>query len=427
VSEFSGKKVLIWGFGHHGGGLAAARFCQARGAHISVLEQKKPEQLGANGAEAIKQSWPWFIGDATHAAFAQADVIIASPAIPPRAWPAQHPPVLSPEALFFSMHRGPRIGVTGTKGKSTTAHITGSLLGWTVGGNSNEPLLDCLARLGPDVPLVCELSSFQLHYLREVRPRFSATVLTSLARDHLDWHPDEAHYRATKLALLPWGDVQVVANGIANVRRVTTDALKLVRYADGVFIAPDGSRFATRGDLSLLGDHNAQNACLALTAAFHMGLPHAQAATRLRQVRGLPHRLELVHAARGVRFVNDSIATTPESAMAGISAIQGPLAVILGGSDKGADYSQLAAAVAARGALPLLIGQTAPVIAKALAVWGINGQQVTSMPAAVAQAVQLLGRGGTVLLSPACASFDMFNGFEDRGRQFTEAARRHGV
>ena len=423
--ELAGRRVLVWGFGHHGGGLAAARFCSARAAQVSILEQKTPAQLGANGAEAIKHGWPWFIGDASHDCFASADVIVASPAIPPRAWPTTHAPVVSPESLFFSEHKGPRIAVTGTKGKSTTAHITGALLGWTVGGNSNEPLLDILARLGPEVPIVCELSSFQLHYLAHHRPPFNVTLLTSLARDHLDWHPDEAHYRATKLAMMPWGEVQVVAPGIPGTRNVTAMALRLVRYQDGVFVGPQNERFATRGDLSLLGDHNAQNACLALTAALHLGLSPSQAAARLRGVRGLPHRLELVHAARGVRFVNDSIATTPESSMAGLAALAGPLVVILGGSNKGADYSTLAEAVAARGAMPIVIGQTAKPIANALAQWGVNATPVATLAEAVSQAVVLLGRGGTVLLSPGCASFDMFNGFEDRGRQFTELARSY--
>jgi UDP-N-acetylmuramoylalanine-D-glutamate ligase len=144
-------------------------------------------------------------------------------------------------------------------------------------------------------------------------------------------------------------------------------------------------------------------------------------------VRGLPHRLELVHAALGVRFVNDSIATTPEAAMAGLAAIAGPLVVILGGSDKGADYDQLASSVAARGAQAVVIGQTAKVIAKALSRWGVNAHRADTLSDAVARAVAQLGRGGTVLLSPACASFDMFNGFEDRGRQFAELAIVHGT
>lgn len=425
--DLNGRRVLIWGFGHHGGGLAAARFCAARGATVSVLEKKPAEALGAGGAEALAQRWPWHLGDASHPAFAVADLIVASPAIPPRAWPERHPPVVPPEGLFFAEHHGQRVGVTGTKGKSTTAHIIGALLGWTVGGNSNEPLLDVFARLGPDAPVVCELSSFQLHYLAASPPRFTATVLTSLARDHLDWHPDEAHYHTTKLRLTTWGEVCVASPEVHALLPEGIRTLPLVRYRDGVFVGPTGERFATRGDLALLGDHNAHNAGLALTVAMHLGLSPAQAAARLRGVRGLPHRLELVHAALGVRFVNDSIATTPEAAMAGLAAIAGPLAVILGGSDKGADYDQLASAVAARGAQAVVIGQTAKPISKALARWGVTAHRADTLDEAVARCVALLGRGGTVLLSPACASFDMFNGFEDRGRQFSALAVAHGT
>ena len=433
LGRLKGAKVLVWGFGHHGGGLAAARFCSERGATVSVLEQKPREALGAGGTEAIARGWAWHLGDASHPVFMAADLIVASPAIPPRAWPARHPPVVGPEALFCAAHQGPRLAVTGTKGKSTTAHLCGALLGWSVGGNSNEPLLDVLARLGPQAPVVCELSSFQLHYLAGVPsaslsptatpPHFTTAVFTSLARDHLDWHPDLAHYQNTKLRLLEWADSVIVANDVFASIPVGTAALPVVTYRDGVFCAPDGRRFATRADLSLLGDHNAHNASLSLTAALHLGVDAATAVARLRTVRGLEHRLELVHAARGVRFVNDSIATTPESAMAGLAAIPGPLAVILGGSDKGADFSELAAAVAARGAAAVLIGQTALVIQRELARWGVVGQRVATLDDAIVHAVALLARGGTVLLSPACASFDMFNGFEDRGRKFAEFAR----
>ncbi len=425
--ELRDRRVLIWGFGHHGGGLAAARFCAAHGAQVAVLEKKTPEALGAGGAEALRQGWAWHLGDASHPVFAGSDLIVASPAIPPRAWPERHPPVLPPEGLFFATHRGPRIAVSGTKGKSTTAHLIGALLRWTVGGNSNEPLLDVLARLGPEVPVVCELSSFQLHYLAASPPRFDSTVLTSLARDHLDWHPDEAHYHACKLRLASWGEVCAPSPEVQPLLGSDVRLLPLVRYRDGIFCGPSGERFATRGDLSLLGDHNAHNACLALTVAVHHGLSPSQAAARLRGVRGLPHRLELVHAALGVRFVNDSIATTPEAAMAGLAAIAGPLAIILGGSDKGADYGLLAAAVAARGAQVVVIGQTAPVIGRALGAWGVIAHRAESLSDAVQRAVALLGRGGTVLLSPACASFDMFNGFEDRGRQFADLALHHGA
>jgi len=144
---------------------------------------------------------------------------------------------------------------------------------------------------------------------------------------------------------------------------------------------------------------------------------------RLRAVVGLPHRLAHVHAHGRIDFVDDSIATTPEAAMCALAAIHGPLAVILGGSDKGADFASLAKAVAIRGAIPVLIGATAPRLAAAMAVHGVSWRSATDLKTAIHEACAHLPDGGTVLLSPACASFDMFQGFEDRGHKFAAAAR----
>ena len=421
-----GMRVLVWGFGRHGGGLAAARFCAGAGAQVAVLDKKRFRDFGAAGDEALARGWTWHVGDAAHPAFQRADLIIASPAIPPRAWPERHPPVVSPEALFFARHRGPRLAVTGTKGKTSTSHLAGALLGWDVAGNSNEPLLDFLARRGPEAPAVCELSSFQLHYLHlgGAPPRFAAGIFTSLARDHLDWHPDEAHYRAAKLRLMPWCDAIAVDPAVRPLLPAGCVELPAVRYAERCFRAVDGTELARRDDLALIGEHNARNAALALAAALHLGAAPADLAPRLRAVRALPHRLTQVHAVGNLRFIDDSIATTPEAAMAALAAIDGPLAVLLGGSDKGADFAELAAAVARRGAQAVLIGQTAPAIATVLRAVGVTADVFPTLDAAVVAAAGQLPGGGTVLLSPGCASLDMFSGFEDRGARFALAARR---
>lgn len=407
----------MWGFGRHGGGQAAARFCAAQGATVEILELKSATAFAAAGAAAVAAGWTWHVGDGSHPALAAADLVVASPAIPPRAWPTSHPPRTAPEGLFCAAHRGPRIAVTGTKGKSTTAHLLASLLGWQVAGNSFAPLLDVLLRHGPDVPVVCELSSFQLWYLGQQPPAFLATVFTSLAVDHLDWHPDLAHYQSTKLAALSWSPVVAVAPELAQRIPSGLVHVPVVGYHDGRFSDAQGL-LAERADLPLLGDHNARNACLALAVALQQGVPRAQLALRLRQVRGLPHRLEEVPASDGRRYFNDSIATTPESAMAALMAIEGPLAVILGGSEKGADFATLAAAVVRRGALPVLIGATAPRLAQCLRDAGAAPIEAGTLVRAMAEARSHLAPGGVVLLSPACASFDQFQGFEDRGERF---------
>jgi UDP-N-acetylmuramoylalanine--D-glutamate ligase len=416
----SGRRVLVWGIGRHGGGLAAARFCAEQGAEVRLLDRTPAAELGRDGAEAAR--WPCATGGAGHPWIAESDLIVASPAIPPRAWPDRHPPVTSPEGLFFAAHRGPRLAVTGTKGKSTTSRIAGALLGWPVAGNSYEPLLDLLRRLGPGTPVVCELSSFQLWYLREQRPRFAAAILTTLGRDHLDWHPDLAHYESAKLALFAWADAAIAAPALAP-RLPTASILPPVACADGEFRAADGALLARRADLDLLGDHNADNAGLAIAAALRLGAPPGLVAERLRTVRPLPHRLQTVHRSGGLTFIDDSIATTPESAMAGLAAVPGPVAVILGGSDKGATWQDLAAAVVRRGAVAVTMGATGPAIAAAVRAAGGQPSEADDLEIAVSYAGAALRGAGTVLLAPACASFDAFRGFEHRGDCFAEAAR----
>lgn len=421
LSHLAGARVLVWGFGRHGGGAAAARFCARHGARVAILDAKPASAFGAAGEQALAAGWDWMEGDAGHPGFAAADLVVASPAIPPRAWPMRHPPRTCPEGLFFAAYRGPRVAVTGTKGKSTTVRILSTLLGWSAGGNSYEPLLDVLERQGPDAPMVCELSSFQLWYLAGQPPRLDAAILTSLAVDHLDWHPDAGHYRAAKLALLDWAAAVVRNPGGAG----RAGGVPLPTYADGAW-SWQGGRLAGRDDLPLPGEHNASNATLALAAALALGLEPARAAARLRSVVGLPHRLCTVLEASGRRFVDDSIATTPESAIAALRSFSGPLTIILGGSDKGASFHALAQAVRERGARAVLLGSTAPRIAACLHEAGVASTCVASMEEAVARAADGLSAGGTVLLSPACASFDLFQGFEHRGRCFAAAAQAWG-
>ncbi|MCX8040488.1 MAG: Mur ligase family protein [Planctomycetota bacterium] len=398
--------MLVWGLGRHGGGLAAARLCRHLGAErVDILDAADPATL-PDAARAAAEGFAVQRGDASHPLFAAADCIVPSPAIPPRAWPSAHPPRLSAEALAFALHRGRRLAITGTKGKSTTAMLCGHLLGWRVAGNSWQPLAAAVLE-DPERDLVCELSSFQLWYLREQPPRLDLAVLTLLGVDHLDWHPDCAHYHACKLALLGWAERCVVAD---SVRAQLPPRLPLLP------LLPE----PRAEELPLLGAHNRANAALALTAAVALGVSEAAARQRLASVRPLPHRLQCVWQQGRWRFIDDSIATTPAATLAALAALEGPLAVILGGSDKGADFRELAAALQQRGARAVLIGTSVPRLRAA----GIAGPEAASMEEAVRLALQLLPEGGSVLLSPACASLDWFQDYAERGARFAQAAQR---
>jgi UDP-N-acetylmuramoylalanine--D-glutamate ligase len=427
TDSVAGRSVVVWGLGSHGGGLAAARHLAARGARITILDRQAPAALPEAARAARDAGWELVCGDGSHPLLRTADLIVCSPAIPPRAYPTD--PALagrltSPDAIFFAAHHGPRVAVTGTKGKSSTASLLGGLLGWPVAGNSFEPLLSLLDRAGPDSPLVAELSSFQLWQLREMRPRFHAVCLTRLDVDHLDWHGDIGHYHAAKRALLDWSGRRCLSTALAAATGIAATVAPATWDAAG-FHAPGGGVICPLSALRLRGDHMRDNATLAIGVALDLGVAPSDIAARLPTVEALPHRLREVHRSGGLSFIDDSIATTPEAAIAGIRACGGPLAVILGGSDKGADFTTLAAAVAASGARPILAGATAPRIAAALAAAGVAAPVVADLATAVATAGEVLGGHGTVLLSPACASFDQFRNFEERGRTFSDLARRH--
>jgi UDP-N-acetylmuramoylalanine--D-glutamate ligase len=416
--------------GRHGGGVAAGRWLQSHLSHVAVLEQRTPPQLPDAAATAAALGWPWHVGNHRHPALGRADLLIPSPAVPPRqlAVAGTLPAIASPEAMFIAAHRGPRIAVTGTKGKSTTAAICGALLGWQVAGNSYEPLLSALARLGPDAPLVCELSSFQLWYLGPYAPRFDGAVLTNLGSDHLDWHGSVAHYHAAKLALLSWVPAAAVHDGERHHLPAGPLRIAPVHRADGYFRSADGTPIAPIAVLQLPGEHNRHNAELAIALALHLGVPSERIAERLATVRPLPHRLQLVHRCGDLAFIDDSIATTPESAIAGLAATAGPVVVILGGHDKGADFSALARTVAERRAAAVCIGATGPALRDALAHVDVAADLTATLEDALQRAVAHLqrdhGGAGTILLSPACASFGMFADFEERGDRFAAIARK---
>lgn len=424
-ANLSGAQVLIWGIGSHGGGLAAAAWCAREGASVCILDRHRPADLVDSWSRCAANGWTWHLGQQLHPVVKRVDLIVASPAIPPRAiarLPHGAAPLVGADALFFARHQGPRVAITGTKGKSTTAHMTGRLLDWQVGGNSHTPLLDLLLAHGTDFPVVCELSSFQLSYLSLQQPRFAAAAITLMGRDHLDWHRSLEDYHDAKRSLLNWAPVCYAQE---EDRPLLPGAVPPTVHHDGTCFRDraTGEVLCEQAGLTLPGEHNARNADLALSIARRLGSETAMLGVRLSQVQALPHRLECVHRTGRITYVNDSVATTPEATIVGMQAIEGPLALILGGRDKGADYRTLARAAAEHGTRVVLLAGSPNSLSGALHEAGVAVRLVEDLPAAVAEAVTELGRhGGTVLFSPACASAPPYHDFAERGEHFRRLA-----
>jgi UDP-N-acetylmuramoylalanine--D-glutamate ligase len=308
----------------------------------------------------------------------------------------------------------PVLGVTGTNGKTTTSELLGAIFRAAerpvaVAGNVGRPLTGLDGALADGAWIVCELSSFQLEDLVSFRPRVA--VLLNLTPDHLDRHGDLDAYRAAKLRIFEnqlADDVAVVPRGFETVpgeaRRVE-------------FAADDPLPAQPR----LPGEHNRENAAAATAAARAAGIAEPAIAEGLRTFAGVPHRLELVRELDGVRWINDSKATNPEAAERALGAYPPGLRVILGGSRKQTPFGGLARGAAQAGvSCAYLIGESADEIAEALAAEGVRFRHSRDLESAVRDAREDAEPGDVVLLSPACASYDQFRDFEERGERFRE-------
>jgi len=296
----------------------------------------------------------------------------------------------------------PILGVTGTNGKTTTAEWLGFILDAPVAGNVGRALSELDGEIEPDRLVVCELSSFQLEDIVEFRPRIA--VLLNLEPDHLDRHGSFEAYRDAKLRIFEnqsGDDAAVVPSGFEHE----------VRARRFEFAADD----PLPAEPSLRGAHNRENAAAATAAARAAGASDEQIAGGLREFKGVPHRLELVAERGGVTYVNDSKATNVAAALRALAAYEdAPVRLILGGSRKGEDFAPLAAALGPNISAVYVIGETADELARAIPDTVRAGDLAT----AVERAAGAAQPGEVVLLSPACASYDQFRDFEERGEDF---------
>jgi UDP-N-acetylmuramoylalanine--D-glutamate ligase len=321
------------------------------------------------------------------------------------------------------------LAVTGSNGKTTTVELIGHVhrvagLPVVVAGNVGTPLTSLPGALGPDAVVVCEVSSFQLEDTEAFAP--DTAVLLNLTEDHLDRHGTFAAYRAAKLEIFarqPPGTVAVVPAGLAledaggAAARVTFGAAADLDDAGGV-LRWHGEALMAADEIRLPGAHNRENAMAAAAACLARGVAPAAVREGLATFAGVPHRLETVATVAGVRYVNDSKATNVASAEVGLRAFAGGVHLIAGGSRKGSDYGPLAAPVRERCAAVYLIGETAPELRAALAPAGVAIHDSGDLERAVAAAHAAARPGETVLLSPACASYDQYRSYEERGDHF---------
>jgi UDP-N-acetylmuramoylalanine--D-glutamate ligase len=440
--DWQGKRVAVIGLGISN--TALIKFLAEAGAEISARDQKTRAELG-EGLQALESlGVELILGPAYLDGLDQYDAVFVSPGVPknlPQLHKAAQRRRLESEiSLFFRYSRAPIYGITGSSGKTTTTSLAFEImrsagLRAVMGGNIGNPLITELHNLGPQDKVVLELSSFQLENL-EASPQ--GAVITNIAENHLDVHGTMENYISAKQNIYRHQapeDFLVLNYDDPITRAMAKEARGKVfffsmenRVRDGAYLkggdliyVREGQEelILPRGELLLPGDHNAANFLAAAVLSRAVGASLEAAAQVGRTFQGVPHRLELVAERGGVRYYNDSIATTPQRTLAALKALSGPIILIAGGYDKQLSFAPLAEGVHRKVKHLILLGAAAPKIRQAvLALGDFPLQVVENLGQAVAAAQEQAEPGDCVLLSPACASYDQYADFTERGAHF---------
>ncbi|MES2792059.1 MAG: UDP-N-acetylmuramoyl-L-alanine--D-glutamate ligase [Planctomycetota bacterium] len=454
--EFRNRRVTVMGLGSFGGGLGAVQFLTQRGAQLTVTDVRTAADLAEPLAQlACLTDVVWHLGGHHAADFTDTDLVVVSPAVPKDnpflqlAIDAQVP--LSSEMnLFWDLNPAPVIGMTGSNGKSTTTAMTHAILQATertcwLGGNIGRSLLPLVDQIQPHDAVVLELSSFQLEDLDHLQRSPHVAIVTNFSANHLDRHGTLDNYRWAKQAILRYqtaADFAILNQDDPDVAEWPTPGRTLFfgltdLGREGLFLRAnrtavfrfDGQEktLAVPEWLSLPGIHNLQNALGAVCAACAFNVSDTAIEQGLRGYQALPHRLELVAEIGGRRFFNDSLATTPESAIVALAAFDQPIILFAGGYDKGSDLTEMARAIAAKPVKAVaLMGKTGPHLKQLLDQFDpaqqVRRQVCENFDEAFRWAVSQSQRGDILLLSPGCASYDWFRNFVDRGAQFRNLA-----
>ncbi len=440
-ADFKGKRVTVVGLARSG--VAAARALFALGARVTVTDKKKADQL-APQLKSLGSGIAVEAGGHPERIFIEADLIVLSPGVPkiPQILAARRHgvKVISELELAWLLSDAPYIGITGTNGKSTVTTLVGLMLARAkksalVAGNIGNALTEDIPQLSGRDWIVAELSSFQLEDIDTFKPRI-ATIL-NVTQDHLDRYGSIEDYSEAKARVFMnqgKGDFLVLNFDDPIVKAYThrtsstvVPFSRLLRFNPGACLLDghlvyNGKRIIRADQLRIKGVHNLENALAASAMAFLAGVDVRSIAAVLREFPGLEHRLEFVREKKGVTFINDSKGTNVGAVVKSVESFSQPVILIAGGLDKGSDFSPLHPLLKQKVRLMILIGKAAETMAAALET-AVETVLVKTLQDAVQLASARAVRGDVVLLSPACASFDMFRDFEDRGRQFKEAVR----
>jgi len=425
MRKLQGTRVVVVGMGRSGA--AAVRLLRQKGALVRAVDEKPKGEIEGVMVEAQ-----------TEASFRDAELVVISPGVPAdldlfAAVRARGVPVIGELELAAPYLEGPNIGITGTNGKTTTTALTGHILSESgiacqVGGNIGTAPAAMVETSRTDQWNVLELSSFQLETIEIFRAPIA--VCLNVTQNHLDRHHTFENYVNAKarlfetqgrddLAILNADDT--VCATFAKRTPARTEWFNATStFLEGDVIHLEGSALLDVHDLRLRGRHNYENVMAAALIAHRAGAGLAQIASAAVTFAPVEHRLEFVRNIDGVDYYNDSKATSVDATLKAIDAFPGGLWIILGGKDKDSDYTVLREPLRAKARAALLIGAAAPKIARHLGDASVPVIQCGTLAAAVEKAARSALSGDTVLLAPACASFDQFDSYEHRGRVFKE-------
>ncbi len=435
-----GKKVLVLGLGDTG--LSAANWVASEGGVVRAADTRAAPPRKKDFSGELHS------GKFKASLLKDIDLVCISPGLSLeeeviQAALAKGIPVVGDIELFAWAAAGKVLAVTGTNGKSTVTALTGHLLrsagiDCEVAGNISPPALDALLKRKKSPAVwVLELSSYQLETTWSLAP--AAAAMLNLSEDHLDRYAGLAEYAGAKARIFAGDGVQVLnrcdaasmALSLPGRTQVTfgLDAPEMpedLGISEG-WLVRGTERILAIAELPLAGAHNASNALAACALALQVGVPLAALEKGLRSFRGLPHRMERVALRGGVEWLDDSKGTNVGATVAALKGLSKKSVLILGGEGKGQNFAPLVPAIREHAAHALLMGRDAALIEKAIAGSGVPMERVASMEKAVARAAQIAAPGDAVLLSPACASFDMFRDYKHRGEVFAKAVNALGA